>query len=199
MNIDCLIPAAGVSSRMGKWKMTLPYKKTTIIENSIKNALTACNRVIVVTGYRSDELVKLVQKPKSVITTTNNNFGNGMFSSIQAGVDLIDSEWFFITMGDMPDINENIYKSLIEAKDKNLNNFDIIRPIYKGKRGHPVLLHKKTIKAILAEPFSSEMKNVFSHFNVLDIDMNLPDTFMDIDTPGEYKQIMENNTQQGMV
>jgi len=193
MNIDCLIPAAGFSSRMGKWKMTLPYKETTIIENSIKNALTACNRVIVITGYRSDELVKLVQKTNSVITTINNNYENGMFSSIQAGVDLIDSEWFFITMGDMPNINENIYKSLLIAKDKNSNNFDIIRPIYKGKRGHPVLLHKKTIETIINEPHSSEMKNVFLHHRVLDIEMNIPDTFRDIDTPEEYRRILEKN------
>lgn len=194
MNIDCLIPAAGLSSRMDKWKLILPYKKTTIIENSIENALLASTRVIVVTGYRSDTLVKLVQKPPHVLTTLNKNYKKGMFTSIQTGVRLIESEWFFITMGDMPDIKEDIFRRLIEVKDDNPKNYDIIRPMYQGKRGHPVLLHKKTIKTILNEPVSSEMKNVFTHFRVLDIEMNLPDTFRDIDTPEEYKRIMENNT-----
>ena len=193
MNIDCLIPAAGLSSRMDKWKLTLPYKKSTIVENSIGNALLSCNRVIVVSGYRSDELEKLVQNPPHIITVKNENFKKGMFSSIQTGVTLIGSEWFFITMGDMPDIGKDIYLNLIEARNNNPDNFDIIRPMYKGKRGHPVLLHKKTIQTILDEPVSSEMKNVFTHFRVLDIEMNLQDTFRDIDTPEEYMRILENN------
>lgn len=193
MNIDCLIPSAGFSSRMGRWKLTLPYKESTIIENSISNALISCTRVIIVAGYRSEELVHLVHNSPQVITAINENFENGMFSSIQTGVPLVESEWFFITMGDMPDITENIYKSLIESRDNNYQNFDIIRPIYKGNRGHPVLLHKKTIQTILNEPVSSEMKNVFKHFNVLDIDMNLQNTFRDIDTPEEYRSVSEKN------
>ncbi len=190
MDIDFLIPAAGLSSRMGDWKLTLPYKGSTIIENSISNGMNICNRIIIVTGHRSEELEKLLQNNSKVLTVKNKKFQNGMFSSIQTGVRLIESEWFFITMGDMPDIKEDIYKSLLHARNKNSNNFDIIRPIYKGKRGHPVLLHKNTIKSILKEPVSSEMKNVFSHFRVLDIEMNLQDTFRDIDTPEEYRRIM---------
>ncbi len=192
MNIDCLIPAAGLSSRMGKWKLTLPYKGSTIVENSIINAISTSNRVILVTGHRSEELTKIVRKYSNVFTIENKKFENGMFSSIQTGVKLIKSNWFFITMGDMPDIGKDIYINLIKARNNNPDNFDIIRPMYLGKRGHPVLLHKKTIKTILTEPISSEMKNIFTHFRVLDIEMNMPDTFRDIDTPEEYSRILEN-------
>ncbi|MCK5673502.1 MAG: NTP transferase domain-containing protein [Spirochaetales bacterium] len=192
MNIDCLIPAAGLSSRMGKWKLTLPYKGSTIVENSIINAISTSNRVILVTGHRSEELTKIVRKYSNVFTIENKKFENGMFSSIQTGVKLIKSNWFFITMGDMPDIGKDIYINLIKARNNNTDNFDIIRPMYLGKRGHPVLLHKKTIKTILTEPISSEMKNIFTHFRVLDIEMNMPDTFRDIDTPEEYSRILEN-------
>lgn len=194
MNIDCLIPAAGLSSRMGKWKLTLPYKNSTIVETSIANALNISNRIILVTGHRSEELTKIVQKYSNVLTTKNEKFDKGMFSSIQTGVKLIKSDWFFITMGDMPDIGKDIFKDLIKARNNNPDTYDIIRPMYQGKRGHPVLLHKKTIKTILEEPFSSEMKNVFTHFKVLDIEMNLPDTFRDIDTPEEYKRILKVNS-----
>ena len=190
MKIDCLIPAAGYSSRMGKWKLMLPYKTSTIVETSITNALLPCGRVIVVAGFRADELIDTVQNPPQIITCINKNFERGMFSSIQEGVKLIETDWFFITMGDMPDIGIDIYKSLIDAREKENGKFDIIRPMYHGKRGHPVLLHRKTIKTILKEPASSEMKNVFSHFTVLDIEMNIPQTFRDIDTPEEYTEII---------
>jgi len=191
MEIDCLIPAAGFSSRMGKWKLMLPYKTSTIIENSIKNALSLCSRVVIVAGYRAEELIERVKSPPQIETCINKNFNRGMFSSIQEGVKLIETDWFFITMGDMPDIGTDIYRSLIEARENNSNKFDIIRPTYHGKRGHPVLLHRKTIKTILKEPSTSEMKNIFSHFKVLDIEMDISQTFRDIDTPEEYKSILE--------
>jgi molybdenum cofactor cytidylyltransferase len=188
MNIDCLIPAAGFSSRMGAWKLLLQYKNSTIIASSIANALNACNRVIIVTGYRAAELTKLVQKHSGILTIKNENFRNGMFSSIQTGVRLIESEWFFITMGDMPDISKDIYINLLMARDNNPEDFDIIRPMYQGKRGHPVLHKKTTIQTIISEPNSSEMKNVFAHHRVLDIEMNILQTFRDIDTPEDYER-----------
>ncbi len=193
MNIDCLIPSAGFSSRMGKWKLILPYKNSTIIENSIENAAEVCTRIILVTGYRGEELTDLVEQIPQVISIRNNNYQNGMFSSIQTGVKLVESEWFFITMGDMPDINKDIFNSLLESINKNPDGFDIIRPTYLGRRGHPVLLNRNTIHTIISEPHSSEMKNVFLHHRVLDIEMNIPDTFRDIDTPEEYTLISKDN------
>ena len=192
MNIDCLIPSAGFSSRMDKWKLILPYKNSTIIENSIKNAAEVCTRIIVVTGYRGNELKDLVEQTPHVLTIRNKNYKNGMFSSIQTGVKLVESEWFFITMGDMPDINKDIFNSLLESMNKNSGCFDIIRPMYQGKRGHPVLLNRNTIPTIISEPHYSEMKNVFLHHRVMDIEMDIPDTFRDIDTPEEYRRISEN-------
>ena len=189
MNIDCLIPAAGFSSRMGNWKLILPYKNSTIIENSIVNAVNVCTRIILVTGYRGDELAELVEQIPQVLTIRNENYRKGMFSSIQTGVKMVESEWFFITMGDMPDIEGDIFKDLIKTRDDNPGRFDIFRPIYNGKRGHPVLLNKTTIQTIITEPVSSEMKNVFLHHRVMDIEMNVSSTFRDIDTPEEYRQI----------
>ncbi|WP_152906355.1 NTP transferase domain-containing protein, partial [Klebsiella aerogenes] len=34
--VDCIITAAGLSSRMGQWKMMLPWRGTTILDASIK-------------------------------------------------------------------------------------------------------------------------------------------------------------------
>ena len=178
---------------MGKWKLILPYKNSTVIENSIENAAVVCTRIILVTGYRGNELKDLVEQTAHVLTIRNKNYQNGMFSSIQTGVKLVESEWFFITMGDMPDINKDIFNSLLESLNKNPGSFDIIRPTYQGKRGHPVLLNRNTIQTIISEPHSSEMKNVFLHHRVMDIEMNIPDTFRDIDTPDEYTLISENN------
>ncbi len=191
MNFECLIPAAGFSSRMGSWKLMLPYKGSTIIGQAVDNALSFCGKVILVTGYRGGELEKLYDRHPGVITVRNTGFKRGMFSSIQTGVPLISTEWFFITMGDMPDITEKLYRKLAEAADGEKDT-EIVRPLFSGKRGHPVLLKNTVIPTILSEPWSSEMKNVFTHHKVLNLDMNLPETFTDIDTIENYRSAVKN-------
>jgi len=107
MKIDCLIPAAGLSSRMGRWKLLLPYRGTTILEQTLNNALSLCSRVVLVTGYRGNELEEIYAGRSGVVTVRNADFKRGMFSSIQTGVPLVSTEWFFITMGDMPGITSS--------------------------------------------------------------------------------------------
>lgn len=177
---------------MGKWKLLLPYKDGTIISYAVSNALDVCSRVILVTGFRSDELEKLFFENKRITTVQNNDFERGMFSSIQTGTPLVETEWFFITMGDMPGINSEIYRKLLYYLEKE-PDIEIIRPLYNGKRGHPVLLKKNVTKTIAAEPSESEMKNVFTHHRVLDLNLNIPETFTDIDTEEDYR-IAVNNT-----
>lgn len=62
--IDCIITAAGLSSRMGQWKMMLPWEQGTILDTSIKNALQFCSRIILVTGYRGNELHETLCEPE---------------------------------------------------------------------------------------------------------------------------------------
>ncbi len=191
MEIDCLIPAAGFSSRMGKWKPMLPYKNKTIIETVVENAFSLCSRVILVTGYKGTELEKLYRDNKNVIPVRNNNFERGMFSSIQTGMPLIQADWFFITMGDMPEIKKPLYTTLLCTLETN-PSIDIVRPLFNGKRGHPVLLKKNVVQTILSEPADSEMKNVFTHHRVLELPLDLPESFKDIDTEEDYKKQLYN-------
>ena len=185
MKIDCLIPAAGLSSRMGRWKLLLPYRSSTILETSVSNALSLCSRVILVTGYNGEKLEKLFKSENRVTAVRNDSYERGMFSSIQTGAGLVETDWFFITMGDMPDIGKNLFTKLINTAESN-TGIEIVRPLFNGKRGHPVLLKKSVIKTILAEPPESEMKNVFTRHRVLDIPLNLPESFYDIDTEEDY-------------
>ena len=190
MNIDCLIPAAGLSSRMGTWKLILPYNEGTIVEESVKNALSRCSRIILVTGYRGAELARLFSDNKKVVPVANTAYNRGMFSSIQTGIPLIQTEYFFITMGDMPEIGMDMYDLLLNTMKDN-PGIEIVRPLYNNKRGHPVLLKNSVISTILSEPADSEMKNVFTHHRVLDLPLNLPETFKDIDTEADYRKAVK--------
>ena len=166
----------------------LPYKENTIIEQSVDNALDFCGRVILVTGYRGDELDDLFAGRPDVVTVRNTDYERGMFSSIQTGTPRVETEYFFITMGDMPEIGPDLFQKLVDTMNRN-PGIEIVRPLYKGKRGHPVLLKKSVKQTILSEPWDSEMKNVFTRHRVIDLPLDIRESFMDIDTEEDYSTI----------
>lgn len=165
----------------------LPYKDRTILETSVSNALLLCSRVILVTGYNGEKLENLFKPDRRITAVRNSNYERGMFSSIQTGAALVETDWFFITMGDMPDIGADLYLKLFDTSKTN-TEVEIVRPLYNGKRGHPVLLKKSVVKTILKEPRESEMKNVFTYHKVLDLPLDLSESFYDIDTEEDYRK-----------
>ena len=74
-------------------------------------------------------------------------FKNGLSSSIKTGLHHVakQSKAFFICLGDMPDVNQNIYNKLIKSKFKynkklKLNHKkEIVVPTYNDQQGNPVL------------------------------------------------------------
>lgn len=117
--VDCIITAAGLSSRMGKWKMMLPWHAGTILDASIKNALQFCNRVILVSGYRATEIHNRYANQPNIIITYNPDYAQGLFTSIKVGAAAVNSGHCFITHGDMPELNNDIFRKIWALRNDN--------------------------------------------------------------------------------
>jgi molybdenum cofactor cytidylyltransferase len=183
LKYDCIVLAAGESNRMAGWKMLLPWGESTILEASLNHALQACGQIILVTGFKADEIVSRFQGRSKIRLVHNHEYSRGMFSSIQRGVAAVSTERFFVTHGDMPLILPEVFFRLAEA-----GSADVCRPVFKGKPGHPVLIHKKVIPAILNAPSSFTMAEVFSEFSMKKIETPFPGVVIDIDTPTDYRR-----------
>ena len=60
--VNGLILAAGMSSRMGSFKPLMPLRGKTLIENSIDSMLlSGVSRVVVVLGYRGEEVERILR------------------------------------------------------------------------------------------------------------------------------------------
>ena len=186
IDIDCIMPAAGLSSRMGEWKLMLPYNHSTIIENSVKNALSVCSRVILVIGYRADELIEKMRPYENVKIIINENYQQGMFSSIQAGLKHVSSEHFFISHADMPCITSEIYHKLFQASSQGS-----VFPGDKNRSGHPVLIHSGLIKTILNTPDNGSMKAILNRFSMSYLQLSDTNIHFDIDTPCAYQALLK--------
>lgn len=189
---DCLIPSAGLSRRMGSWKPLVEYRGRPLIMSAVEHALSACARVLVVTGHRGEELEQLLEQSyrgsERVCWVRNRHFERGMFSSIQAGATHIRSDWFFVALGDMPEIPPDLYAYLAGHTTATERLYDIIRPVYQGRPAHPVLLRSMVAQSIQDLPDDGNMQKVFEFHRqktgrgVLEIETDEPGCLYDIDT-----------------
>ena len=199
--VDCLITAAGLSSRMGRWKMMLPFSTKessrasaverddveTILDCSIANALCFCQRVILVTGYRGEEIHSRYEHHPRIKLVHNPSYSLGLFSSIQTGISHCETDYLFITHGDMPLIPPTVFSELWRQRD-----FDTLFPVVSTvdeQPGHPVLLHRSAFEAVLDAPPQSRMKSLLLAGPHRFISVGTNAIHQDIDTPERYQQL----------
>ncbi len=181
---DCLLLAAGSSTRMGAWKLLLPWRGATVIEWSARHALGFCRRVLLVTGHRGDELRELFAGRPAVEPVENREWRLGMFSSIQAGAARVESGRFFIALGDMPLVEDGAYRLLAERLAGG--GYEAARPTFAGRKGHPVLLDRSLVPRLLAAPPSLSMSDVLRAVKLLEVPVADESVVTDLDTPADY-------------
>lgn len=143
MKWGVLILAAGQASRMGKAKMLLPYKETTILAHIIEEILSTEPTIAqLVTGHYH-ELIQKEIKTDQVNIVQNLDYQQGMSGSIRVGLTAMlnacsSIEFLIIVVSDQPFLNRSILLSLINKYQQTKKG--IIASSYNGIQGTPVLL-----------------------------------------------------------
>jgi len=168
--ISAILLAAGESKRMqGENKLIKEINGMALIKHSVKNILgSAIDELIIVLGHEKVKIENIIEKNKKIKFIFNENYKTGISSSIKKGLGHISkkSEAFFICLGDMPDINQNIYNKLIKTRynyNKKLipeKKKEIIIPIFGEKDGNPILFSKFMKKEILGIDGDFGAKNI---------------------------------------
>lgn len=186
-----IITAAGRSLRMRAWKMLLPFKNGAIIDYALEAAEGAADRVILVAGYRAEELKSHIQQKKQITLAVNTHYENGMFSSIQRGAaELTQGEdLFFVLHGDLPLVTSEHIRGLLGVFAEH-PDYDILQPVSGKTPGHPVLFRGSVRNTILSLAPESSMREVFAEHAVLRYESDNPVFFTDIDTPAAYKRLI---------
>lgn len=181
---QCIMLAAGLSSRMGRWKMMLPWKTGTVLDSALHHALTFCDNVILVTGYRGEELAQRYAGRSGIQLCPNSRFREGMFSSVQCGVAALLPGRFFVVPGDMPAIEPGVYATLWQCASNKC-----LQPRSEGGYGHPVLLPSDLIPRILAAPEESNLREIIHQAGRESVPVIGPTIHWDLDTPRQYQHL----------
>ena len=195
-NIDCIILAAGLSSRMLAFKPLLLYNNITFLENIINKVITYIDKIIVVTGFNSiniEQIIKSKYDGKQVYTVYNKNYNSSMYYSLLKGIEQITNNNFALYhFIDQPTIPADFYPAFLSQIDKNDY---IIQPTFNNKKGHPLLFSFNFCKHLLISDVNSNLKIEMQKFENLKKYWNceFKEILKDYDTLEDYKVIEENN------
>lgn len=190
MNTEGIILAAGLSTRMGVSKLELPLGDKTVIEQTVCSMLQFCSKIILVCGKQIDSLQKLMLPYPKVQAIYNENFEQGMFTSVQKGVATITGDSFFLLPGDYPLIAPSTFTALLSAAEKYPDAAVFIPCFKQSKGGHPILLRKSLINTILNAPSDTTLRYVLVSQQSIFVAVDNEGILRDIDTKEDYKKIV---------
>ena len=151
--LAAIILSAGASSRMGRPKALLPYREATFLEHLLhvtRHPRIGLTRVIL--GAGAEEIRTMAKLDPSVIVL-NPGWEQGQLSSICAGLRSlagIETDGILLCPVDHPLVTARLIGGLIARFYENEKV--IVLPVYKGRRGHPVIFSSTLYGELLAAP-----------------------------------------------
>lgn len=186
--VAALVLAAGLSRRMGAFKLTLPWGGGTVIEQVLRAISEAgVQEVVVVLGHRAEEVKAALQafSPRYVF---NPEYENGeMLQSIRAGLCGLpeDCPAALLCLGDQPQIMPGTIAAVVrEGERRGWGN--VIIPSYAMRAGHPILLPRVLWEEVQRTP--GTLRDVLRrhHEDVHYLLVDTPTILADLDTPEDY-------------
>lgn len=189
--ITAIILAAGLSSRMRRFKPLLDLGGATVLERVVR----AFQRggvadVRVVLGHRAEDMLPMLPALEAR-PVLNPRYQEGMFSSVQAGLASLDqsTEAFFMHPVDIALISHATVAALVQAW--TLGRPEVVYPCHQGRRGHPPLIAGSLIAEIMAWPGQGGLKALLRRHEDAAVLLDVPDPYIlrDMDEPCDYQEL----------
>ncbi|HEY2988205.1 MAG TPA: nucleotidyltransferase family protein [Candidatus Binatia bacterium] len=189
--IAAVVLSAGESSRMGRPKALLPIGKLSFLERIVKSLrATKVEKIIVVLGHNAEEMKNKIRH-LPVTITINRDYAQGQLSSLAVGIRALQAEnvdGLLLHLVDHPYLNPDLVDRMIERfyESKKL----IVVPVWKGRRGHPVIFSRRLFGELSSAPLAEGAKSVVhAHADeTLEVETDDERITFDIDTPEEYRR-----------
>jgi molybdenum cofactor cytidylyltransferase len=195
--ISAIVLAAGASSRMGQAKAALPIGSSgeTVVSRVVRTLLAGgVPEVVVVAGAHIDAVRAAMpaHEPRARVIE-HPGWEKGQLSSLQAGLDAIDSpllEGALVTLVDVPMVLPATVAGVISEWRRS--RAPIVRPASGDLHGHPVIFDRAIFKDLRAADPAVGAKSVFAAYRdrIVNVEVDDPGAFTDIDTPEDYERVL---------
>ncbi len=194
--IAAVVLAAGLSRRMGRPKLTLPWGSTTVIGQVVSVlSQSGLDQILVVTGGAHDQIaLALAGQPAELVFNPQYDLDD-MAVSLQVGLAALDPppDAVLVVLGDQPQIKIEVVRRLVEIYAES--SCRLVIPSYQMRRGHPWLIDRSLFAEVLSIKLPETMR-AFLHRNrdqieYLEVDDN--SVLRDLDTPEDYDRERPSN------
>ena len=195
VKIGAVILAAGMSKRMGKQKLLLPLNGEPIFRHAVVLAIEAgLDPVILIAGQSSlNEMRSFLKGLDQVEIICNEESSKGMGTSLSLGLDRLKQRVgaCLVFLADQPLITFKVINEIIgEYEAAREQGILIIRPTYKGKPGHPVLIDSHLFHQFDKAEGDKGGRDVINRFqfHLKTVPVKDDSVVLDIDTPEDYQK-----------
>lgn len=180
--LAALILAAGVSSRMERFKPMLPVGEDTMIRRTVRMMQQAgAAPIVVVTGYKSDVLRQHLDGMGLVFLNNEHYASTQMFDSFKIGLEYLlpRCERLLFSPGDVPTVQIDTVRRLLEY------DAQVVRPVYGKKSGHPIVLRHDALEKISDYRGEDGLRGALRELGLSrqDVPVNDEGVVLDADTP----------------
>jgi molybdenum cofactor cytidylyltransferase len=193
--LSAIVPAAGMSTRLGRNKLLLPFKGQPLIAHAVNTLMASeVDEIIVVLGHDADQVREAIAN-KGVRFVENPDYRLGLSTSVRAGFAAVHVQTtsIMIYLADQPLLEAGEVDFLIRAlAEAGKANKSIVVPLFRGQRGNPVIV-KATYKAsLLAITGETGCRRLIKENpdQVLAVEMESDHVVRDIDTIEAYDRLV---------
>jgi molybdenum cofactor cytidylyltransferase len=186
-----IILAAGGSTRFGSPKQLLDFHGKPFMRVIAETALAAgLEPVEIVTGAHAAE-VEAAVRDLPVMVIRNPEWQAGQSSSIRAGISglPINIGAAVFLLADQPQVTTSVLRALVERHAQDIPA--VLAPYVLDRRANPVLFDRVTFPDLLKLEGDQGGRAIFSKFKSTYLDWLDERLLMDVDTPDDYRRLMD--------
>jgi molybdenum cofactor cytidylyltransferase len=195
--ICAVVLGAGLSRRMGVQKLLLPFGGKTVIAHIVDQLLASTvDEVHIVVGHQAEHIsAELSGREVSVVN--NPNYKSGMLSSVRCGLASLPEKCraVMVVLGDQPSITTELINQMIQSFAATKKS--ILVPLFKDKRGHPILFSSLYRDEILTQYGDVGLRGLLhSHpEDIYELTVSNASVLCDMDYPEDYRRELGSNEQ----
>lgn len=150
--------------------------------------------VVVVTGRDHDAVAAALRQQAGgpVVLARNPEPDRGQLSSLWTGLDACppEADAVAVTLVDIPLLARTTVTAVIGAWSNS--GAPIVRPEYRGRRGHPVIFDRRLFEELRRAPLESGARVVVSaHYpEIVNVAVDDPGCVVDVDTRDDYDAVI---------
>jgi molybdenum cofactor cytidylyltransferase len=188
--ICAIVLSAGCSSRMGVQKLLLPFGDKKVITQIVDQLIASkIDKVYVVTGYQGKRISRELSG-RTVSIVNNPDYKSGMLSSVRCGLRAIPQQCraVLVALGDQPSITTTLIDQMLQSFTGTEKR--ILVPLYKGKRGHPILFSETYRDEILTHYGKVGLRGLLHAHpdDVFELSVSNSAVLSDMDYPEDYRR-----------